>query len=91
MSDFVLALISFALGVFLAPVVRPLMRPVFVEMIRATLMTADEAKRLTAQVREGIEDAAAEAKAQKDAAAAQAAARAAAQPPPPPPPVEPVN
>jgi hypothetical protein len=90
-SDFVLALISFALGVFLAPVVRPLMRPVFVEMIRATLMTADEAKRLTAQVREGIEDAAAEAKAQKDAAAAQAAARAAAQPPPPPPPVEPVN
>ena len=91
MSDFVLALISFALGVFLAPVVRPLMRPVFVEMIRATLMTADEAKRLTAQVREGIEDAAAEAKAQKDAAAAAAAARAAAQPPPPPPPVEPVN
>ena len=88
MSDFVLALISFALGVFLAPVVRPLMRPVFVEMIRATLMTADEAKRLTAQVREGIEDAAAEAKAQKDAAAA--AART-ATPPPPPPPVEPIS
>jgi hypothetical protein len=87
-SDFVLALISFALGVFLAPVVRPLMRPVFVEMIRATLMTADEAKRLTAQVREGIEDAAAEAKAQKDAAAA--AART-ATPPPPPPPVEPIS
>ena len=87
MSDFVLALISFALGVFLAPVVRPLMRPVFVEMIRATLMTADEAKRLTAQVREGIEDAAAEAKAQKDAAAAAARATT----PPPPPPVEPTN
>jgi hypothetical protein len=80
-SDFFFFLLAFSLGVFLAPVVRPLMRPIFVEMIRATLVTIDETKRLTAQVREGIEDAAAEAQAQKDAARPT--------PPPPPPPTPP--
>lgn len=59
--------ITFFLGVFLAPVIRPLLRPIFVELIRATLMTADEVRRLTAEMRENIEDAAAEAKAQHEA------------------------
>jgi hypothetical protein len=81
-SDFLIPLITFFLGVFLAPVVRPLLRPLFVEVIRASLVTIDEAQRLTAQVRETIEDAAAEAKAQ------QAAKAASTTPPPsdPPPP-----
>ena len=80
MSDFLSLLIAFSLGVFLAPVVRPMLRPLFVELIRAGLMTVDETKRLAAEVRENIEDAAAEAKAQRDA---KAAAAAAATPPPP--------
>jgi hypothetical protein len=76
--------ITFFLGVFLAPVIRPLLRPIFVELIRATLLTADEVRRLTAEMRENIEDAAAEAKAQHDARTA-AAKPAAAEPPPTPP------
>ena len=67
-------ILTFFLGVFLAPVVRPLLRPIFVELIRATLMTADEVRRLTAEMRENIEDAAAEAKAQHDAKVATASA-----------------
>ena len=78
-------ILTFFLGVFLAPVVRPLLRPIFVELIRATLMTADEVRRLTAEMRENIEDAAAEAKAQRDAKpASEAAAKPAASDPPPP-------
>jgi hypothetical protein len=80
-SDFLSLLIAFGLGVFLAPVVRPLLRPLFVELIRAGLMTVDETKRLAAEVRENIEDASAEAKAQRDA---KAQATAAATTPPPP-------
>jgi polyhydroxyalkanoate synthesis regulator phasin len=57
------------------------MRPLFVELIRAGMMTADEAKRLTAEVRESMEDAAAEAKAQHDAKAQSPSST----PPPPPP------
>jgi hypothetical protein len=83
-SDFLIPLITFFLGVFLAPVVRPLLRPLFVELIRASLVTVDEAQRLTAQVRESIEDAAAEAKAQQAAKAASAAQPPPADPPPPP-------
>jgi hypothetical protein len=69
-------ILTFFLGVFLAPIVRPLLRPFFVELVRATLMTADEVRRLSAEVRENVEDAAAEARAQH-------AARAEATPPPP--------
>lgn len=68
----------FGLGVFLAPVVRPLLRPLFVEVIRAGLMTVDETKRLAAQVREDIDDATAEAKAERETRATSAAASAAA-------------
>jgi hypothetical protein len=82
-------ILTFFLGVFLAPVVRPLLRPIFVELVRATLLTADEVRRLTAEMRENIEDAAAEAKAQHDAKTA-AAKPAATEPAPPPPPSTPV-
>jgi len=68
--------IAFALGVLLAPVIRPLMRPVFVEMVRATLLAVDEVQRVSVTVREDIEDAHAEAKAQRDARAEAAAAAA---------------
>ena len=96
-SSMFVALLAFFLGVLLAPVVRPLLRPLFVEIVRAALLTADEVRRLTAEMRENIEDAAAEAKAEhetktaREAAARQAAARAAAAPPPvePPPPPAP--
>jgi hypothetical protein len=84
LSDFLFLLIAFFLGVFFSPVVRPMLRPLFVELIRAGLMTVDETKRLTAQVRENIEDAAAEAKAQRDAKSQAAAATPppSADPPP---------
>jgi hypothetical protein len=67
--DIVTALVAFALGVLLAPVVRPLMRPLFVELIRVVLLTADEVQRLSSQVREDIQDASAEAQAAREAKA----------------------
>jgi hypothetical protein len=88
-SDFLFLLGAFFLGVFLAPVVRPLLRPLFVELIRAGMMTADEAKRLSSEVRESMEDAAAEARAQRDARAQPPPAPPADAPPPPPPPATP--
>ncbi len=70
----------FFLGVLLAPVVRPLLRPLFVELVRAGVQTADEVKRLSAQARESIEDAAAEAEAERTRKA-RAAAETHATPP----------
>ena len=46
------SILMFFLGVLLAPVVRPLLRPLFVELVRAGVQTADEVKRLSAQARE---------------------------------------
>lgn len=63
-------IIAFLLGVFLAPAVRPLFRPVMLEVVRAMFAITDEVKRMSAQVQESVEDA----KAEVDAArAAQAA------------------
>ena len=58
------AIIAFALGVFFAPVIKPLLRPILVEIIKLALLTSEEVKRMSAQVKEDIEDAAAEASAQ---------------------------
>jgi hypothetical protein len=84
-------ILAFFAGVFLAPVIRPLLRPFFVELVRATLMTADEVRRLSAEMRENLEDAAAEARAEREAklardaemarAATAAAAASSATPP----------
>jgi hypothetical protein len=63
-------LTAFLLGVFLAPAVRPLFRPLMVELVRAGLANADEVKRATAEVQEGVEDAKAEAEAQRATRAA---------------------
>lgn len=54
-------ILAFLLGVFLAPAVRPLFRPILVEIIRAGLILVDEVRRLSAVVREGMEDVRAEA------------------------------
>lgn len=77
-------LVSFGLGVFLAPVVRPLLRPIIVEIIRAGLTIAAETRRLSAQVKEGMEDVAAEANAQRAAAKVQSPASAQPTAPPSP-------
>jgi hypothetical protein len=75
---------AFLLGVFLAPVVRPLFRPLMVELVRAGLAISDEAKRLSAELQEGVEDAKAEADATRSArpASRPASARPAAAPEP---------
>jgi hypothetical protein len=75
------AVIAFLAGVLLAPVIRPFLRPLFVELIRATLMTVDEVQKMTSHVRESIDDATAEAKADRDAKAARAADASRAAPP----------
>lgn len=56
---------AFLLGVFLAPAVRPLFRPMMVELVRAGLAIADEVKRASAEVQERVEDAKAEAAASR--------------------------
>ena len=55
--------LAFFLGVFLAPAVRPLFRPVLIEMIRAGLVLTDEVKRMQVSLTESMEDARAEAEA----------------------------
>lgn len=55
------SLVIFLLGVLLAPVIRPLARPLVLELVRAWLHVNEEVKRLSAQVKEDLEDAAAEA------------------------------
>jgi hypothetical protein len=79
---------AFVLGVFLAPAVRPLFRPMMVEMVRAGLAIADEIKRATAEVQEGVEDVKAEAEANR-AARSSAPATGAPAPDAPPGPVVP--
>ncbi|MCG8459066.1 MAG: hypothetical protein MI919_22545 [Holophagales bacterium] len=59
----------FLLGVFLAPLVRPALRPLFVEVVRAILRLVGEIRRLAAEAREGLEDAVAEAEASRARAA----------------------
>ena len=77
-------ILAFLAGVVLAPVIRPLLRPLLVELIRVTIMTADEVRRLSAEVRENVEDATAEAQAKRQARAAATTDRARPAPPEPP-------
>ena len=63
----------------LGPVIRPLLRPIFVEIIKVSITTSEEVRRMSVQVREDIEDAAAEVNAER---AAKKAAET-VQPPPP--------
>jgi len=65
--------------VLLGPVIRPLLRPIFVEIIKVSITTSEEVRRMSVQVREDIEDAAAEVNAER---AAKKAAET-VQPPPP--------
>jgi len=67
-------IVSFLLGVLMAPVVRPLLRPVFVEAVRLALAAWREAQRVSVTVKEDIEDAVA-----KDRAEQERKAHAAAQ------------
>jgi len=77
---------AFLAGVILSPVIRPMLRPLFVEAIKAGLVFSEEVKRVSAQVKEEVEDAAAEvaheraAKAAADAARPEAAAPGATSP-----------
>lgn len=59
--------LAFLLGVFLAPAIRPLFRPVLVEVIRAGLVVGDEVRRMSHTVREGVEDVQAEARTARSA------------------------
>lgn len=68
--------VAFLLGVFLAPAVRPLFRPVLVEVIRAGLVVSDEVRRMSHTVREGVEDVQAEARASSGAQAPSTGASA---------------
>jgi hypothetical protein len=55
------AVIAFFAGVFLAPIVRPLLRPLLVEIVKAAVIASAEVRRLSSQVKEDLEDAAAQA------------------------------
>lgn len=68
-------LAAFAAGVFLAPAVRPLLRPAAVEVVKVTMVAIEEARKISEDVREDLEDAMAQAKAE------HAARHAASSPP----------
>ena len=70
---------AFFLGVFLAPAIRPLFRPVMIELIRGGVVLTDEVKRASATLGESMEDAKAEADAER-ARRATAAEPASASP-----------
>jgi hypothetical protein len=78
------AIVAFFLGVFFAPVIKPMLRPLFVEIIKLGLMTAEEVKKMSSKVKEDLEDAAAEANAQRNAQRTSASAPTADVPPAPP-------
>jgi hypothetical protein len=59
------AIVAFLLGVFFSPVIKPMLRPLFVEVIKLGLMTADEVRKMSSKVKEDLEDAAAEATADR--------------------------
>ena len=83
-----IATIAFLVGVFFAPVVRPLCRPILVEIIRAGLLVGDEVRRMTTQVREGLDDARAEAAASANRAEAPPPSSPAPEPKPSAPPAQ---
>jgi hypothetical protein len=80
-------ILAFSAGVLLAPAIRPLLRPLAVEVVKGVLLTVDEARRLSEQVKEDVEDVTAEARIEYEKR--RAAEAAAAPPPPPPPPAAP--
>jgi hypothetical protein len=59
-----IAIVSFFLGVLLAPAVRPLLRPALVELVKGWILLSEEVKRTSVQVREDLEDIAEQAKAE---------------------------
>ena len=73
----------------LGPIIRPLLRPIFVEIIKVSITTSEEVRRMSVQVREDIEDAAAEVNAERASKKAAESVRPPAPPsdggaPPPP-------
>jgi hypothetical protein len=66
------ALISFLLGVFFAPVVRPMMRPLALEIMKLFVSASNEVRSAAAKMKEEVEDAVAATEAER--AAKQAAA-----------------
>jgi hypothetical protein len=60
------AIISFLAGLFLAPIIRPLLRPFFVELVKFSYQTMEEAKQAVAKVKEEVSDAVAVANAEQE-------------------------
>lgn len=60
------AIISFLAGLFLAPIIRPLLRPLFVEAVKFGYQTMEEAKQAAAKVKEEVSDAVAVASAEQE-------------------------
>ena len=50
------AFISFVAGLFFAPIIRPLIKPLFVEIIKISYSAFEEAKRATAKAKEDLAD-----------------------------------
>jgi hypothetical protein len=60
------AIISFLAGLFLAPILRPLMRPFFIELVKFGYQTMEEAKQAASKVKEEVSDAVAVANAEQE-------------------------
>jgi hypothetical protein len=60
------AIISFLAGLFLAPILRPLMRPFFIEIVKFGYQTMEEAKQAASKVKEEVSDAVAVANAEQE-------------------------
>lgn len=51
-----IAFASFVAGLFFAPIVRPLIKPLFIEIIKVSYSAMEEAKRATAKAKEDLAD-----------------------------------
>lgn len=52
-----IAFFSFLAGIFFAPILRPLIKPFFIEIIKFSYSAVEEAKKATAKAKEDLADA----------------------------------
>jgi|LakMenEpi03Aug12_release.lakeMendotaPanAssembly.Ray.scaffolds.fasta_scaffold05685_16 hypothetical protein len=62
-----IAIVSFLAGLFFAPILRPFLKPLFMETVKVAYLATEEVKRAAAKAKEDMADAVATAEAEQKA------------------------
>jgi len=62
-----IAIVSFLAGLFFAPILRPFLKPLFMETVKVAYLTTEEVKRAVTKAKEDMADAVATAEAEQKA------------------------